>query len=249
MIGVHFWQFLAWSTLVLVPSGLRAENKADQSKPYGVISVLQSSEEGLQTLGNAGPAAKECIALITANEPCEVLIAVFNRDGRRLAHGWKPQWLKLKGWNEERAWEEVKEWKEQAIATLGSYPATADLKTQKAIEVWVLFFAPQRKEAGVPRNIEDLKTAVENASRSSAPDARKHEDKLLRQLENFLRDNAQSRRPKLEPLGKAGELRSFANPLDSPWRKSAVETNFSAQAPGLVIIPSKLREPIPTVPP
>jgi hypothetical protein len=117
--------------LVVFPAGLRASTRADHSKPYGRINILESSEAEVDTLGNnEHDGAKTVFAYVDANRPCELLIAVFNRNGRRLAHDWKPQWVSLEEWQEQKL-------------TLGSY----ENRDRKSIEVWALFVAPYTSEA------------------------------------------------------------------------------------------------------
>jgi hypothetical protein len=132
MVAAQVWKCIVAAVLVLFPAGLRAEHGTDQTKPYGVISILESSDEEVETLGNAGQisAKRMVMAYVTANKPCELLIAVFTRNGRRLAHGWKPQWVSLEEW-------------QQRTVTLGSYVSAADPQKRKAVEVWALFLVPQ----------------------------------------------------------------------------------------------------------
>jgi hypothetical protein len=88
--------------------------------------------------------------------------------------------------------------------------------------------------------VQSLKAAVQDVIQSNAKNAAKREDKLLRQLENFLEDDPHARTPKLEPLAKAGQTRGAA----VLWRDGAAEANFSAERPGLVVIPSEPPEAV-----
>jgi hypothetical protein len=227
-IITHFWKCVVWVTLAFFPTVVRAGNKADHERPYGVISILESNEQEVETLGNAGQTGtKKLVAYVTANRPCEVLIAAFNRDGRRLAHGWNPQWVPLEEWHEQQL-------------TLGSYVNPANPQKRTAIEVWALFMVPQTadaKKAAVAGKIQALKAAFQGVIENRGGDAGKQENRLLRQLEDFIEDDPQARRPKLEPLAKAGEFRDPLAPL--PWRDGAAEVNFNTEKPGLVIIPSE----------
>ena len=232
MVTADVWKYALGVALLLFPSGLGAEQKADQTKPYGVISIMESRDEkNVETLGNAGETAatREVIAYATANARCELLIAVFSRKGRRLANGWKPQLIAFEEW-------------QQRTVTPGSYPKPPDPQKREAIEVWILFLAPPPAGATEVVNtqgkIQALKDAVKGVMEGTAKDAAKWEDKLLRQLENFLEDDPKARRPKLEPLAKAGQIRG--GPI--LWRDGAKEVNINPANPGLVIIPSESPE-------
>jgi hypothetical protein len=228
VLETHFRNCVVWATLLFFPTVLRAGNKADQEKPYGAISILESSEQEVETLGNTGQTGtKKVVAYVTANQPCEVLIAAFNRDDRRLAHGWKPQWVSLEEWHEQQL-------------TLGSYVNPADPQKRTAIEVWALFLASpiaDAKKAAVAGKIQTLNAAFKGVIQNRGEDAGKRENTLLRHLEDFIEDDPQTRRPKLEPLAKAGEFRDPLAP--PPWRNGAAEVNFNTEKPGLVIIPSE----------
>jgi hypothetical protein len=210
---------------IVAATSVLAADAVDEEKPHGrvCLSIFEPGppeKEELFTMSAPPAAGKIVRAYVDSSDKCSALLVALTKDGK-LVNGWRPQLSEVPAENEE--------------ILLPKAPVKWDWATANGpFDLYAIFLAPDAKEIGEARKLVEAMQSPKVDDRVLAMQTTKLKELLGRLASDKDKTN---RAPVSEPE-VGGVFRGAA----FPWRQFARAVNFSADAPGVLVLSSESSE-------
>jgi hypothetical protein len=210
---------------IFAATSIFAADSVDEEKPHGrvCLSIFEpgppEKEEAFAV--SAAPASGKLVrAYVDSSDKCNVLLVALTKDGK-LANGWRPQLSDVPPENEE--------------ILLPKAPVKWEWATASGpFDLYAIFLDPASKE------IDEARKLVEAMQNPKVDDRvlAMQTTKLKELLGRLASDKDKTNRAPVSEPEVGGVFRGAA----FPWRQFARAVNFSADAPGVLVLSSESTE-------
>jgi hypothetical protein len=210
---------------IFAASGVFAADTVDEEKPHGrvCLSIFEPGppeKEEAFSLSAATAPGKLVRAYVDSSDKCSVLLVALTKEGK-LVNGWRPQLSEVPPENEE--------------ILLPKAPVKWEWATASGpFDLYAIFLDPASKE------IDEARKLVEAMQNPKVDDRilAMQTTKLKELLGRLASDKDKTNRAPVSEPEVGGVFRGAA----FPWRQFARAVNFSADAPGVLVLSSESTE-------